>query len=157
GYYWDSTEQTATAIYGLIDYLKISGELKPNYALTVYVNGQKLSERQITEKDVANPLPIVLNAAAPQVHAGANEVRVVKSGTGVLYWSASASFFSRDPKPAPAGSTALNVVREYFKLVPERVDNRIVYSEQALTGPVQPGDIVEVRLTVDATHEEQYL
>ena len=36
GYYWDSTEQTATAIYGLIDYLKISGELKPNYTLSVY-------------------------------------------------------------------------------------------------------------------------
>ena len=55
GYYWDSTEQTATAIYGLIDYLKISGELKPNYTLSVYLNGQKLADRSITEKDVANP------------------------------------------------------------------------------------------------------
>ena len=134
GYYWDSTEQTATAIYGLIDYLKISGELKPNYTLSVYLNGQKLADRNITEKDVANPLPIVLTAAAPQVHAGANEVRIVKSGAGVLYWSASASYFSREPKPAPAGSYALNVVREYFKLVPERQDNRIVYSEQPLGG-----------------------
>ena len=35
GYYWDSTEQTATAIFGLIDYLKVSGELKPNYKLEV--------------------------------------------------------------------------------------------------------------------------
>ena len=104
GYYWDSTEQTATAIYGLIDYLKISGELKPNYTLSVYLNGQKLADRNITEKDVANPLPIVLTAAAPQVHAGANEVRIVKSGAGVLYWSASASYFSREPKPPPAGS-----------------------------------------------------
>jgi uncharacterized protein YfaS (alpha-2-macroglobulin family) len=157
GYYWDSTEQTATAIYGLIDYLKISGELKPNYSLSVYLNGQKLADRNITEKDVANPLPIVLTAAAPQVHAGANEVRIVKSGAGVLYWSASASFFSREPKPAPAGSYVLNVVREYFKLVPERQDNRIVYSEQPLAGPVQTGDVVEVRLTVSATHDEQYL
>ncbi len=157
GYYWDSTEQTATAIYGLIDYLKISGELKPNYTLSVYLNGQKLADRNITEKDVANPLPIVLTAAAPQVHAGANEVRIVKSGAGVLYWSASASFFSREPKPAPAGSYALNVVREYFKLAPERLDNRIVYSEQPLAGPVQTGDVIEVRLTVSATQDEQYL
>ena len=157
GYYWDSTEQTATAIYGLIDYLKISGELKPNYTLSVYVNSQKLADRNITEKDVANPLPSVLTAAAPQVHAGANEVRIVKSGGGVLYWSASATFFSREPKPPPAGSYVLNVVREYFKLVPERQDNRIVYSEQPLSGPVQTGDVVEVRLTVSATHDEQYL
>jgi uncharacterized protein YfaS (alpha-2-macroglobulin family) len=157
GYYWASTEQTATAIYGLIDYLKISGELKPDYTLTVYLNGQKLADRRITEKDVASPLPIMLTAAAPQVHAGANEVRIVKSGTGVLYWSASASVFSREPKPAPAGSYVLNVVREYFKLVPERQDNRIVYSEQPLEGPVQTGDVVEVRLMVSATNNEQYL
>jgi uncharacterized protein YfaS (alpha-2-macroglobulin family) len=157
GYYWDSTEQTATAIYGLIDYLKISGELKPDYTLSVYLNGQKLTNRRITEKDVANPLPIMLTADAAQVHAGANDVRIVKSGAGVLYWSASASFFSREPKPAPAGSYALNVVREYFKLVPERRDNHIVYSEQPLEGPVQTGDVVEVRLTVSATNSEQYL
>jgi len=157
GYYWESTEQTATAIYGLIDYLKISGELKPNYTLSVYLNGQKLADRTITEKDVANPLPIVLTAAAPQVHAGENEVRIVKSGAGVLYWSASASYFSREPKPAPAGSYVLNVLREYFKLVPERLDNRIVYSEQPLAGPVQTGDVIVVRLTVSATQDEQYL
>ena len=157
GYYWESTEQTATAIYGLIDYLKISGELKPNYTLSVYLNGQKLADRTITEKDVANPLPIVLTAAAPQVHAGANEVRIVKSGPGVFYWSASASYFSREPKPAPAGSYVLNVLREYFKLVPERQNNRIVYSEQPLAGPVQSGDVIVVRLTVSATQDEQYL
>ena len=157
GYYWESTEQTATAIYGLIDYLKISGELKPNFTLSVYLNGQKLADRSITEKDVANPLPIVLTAAAPQVHAGANEVRIVKSGAGVLYWSASASYFSRQPRPAPAGGYALNVLREYFKLVPERKDNRIVYSEQPLAGPVETGDVVVVRLTVSTTQNEQYL
>ncbi len=157
GYYWDSTEQTATAIYGLIDYLKVSGELKPNYTLSVYLNGQKLADRTITEKDIANPLPIVLNAAAPQVHAGGNEVRIVKSGVGVLYWSASASYFSREPKPSPTGSYALNVVRQYFKLVPDWENDHIVYSEQPLTGDVQTGDVVEVRLTVSATNNEQYL
>jgi hypothetical protein len=157
GYYWDSTEQTATAIYGLIDYLKISGELKPNYTLSVYLNGQKLAERNITEKDVANPAPIMLTAGAPQVHAGSNEVRIVKSGTGVLYWSASASYFSREAKPAPKGSGALNIVREYFKLRPEQQENRIVYSEQPLTGAVESGDVVVVRLTVSTTRDEQYL
>ncbi len=157
GYYWDSTEQTATAIYGLIDYLKISGELKPNYTLTVYLNGQKLTERTITEKDVASPSPLTLTTGAPQVHAGSNEVRIVKLGAGVLYWSAAASYFSREPKPAPAGSAALNVLRDYFKLVPERLNNRIVYSEQPLAGPVESGDVIVVRLTVSTTQDEQYL
>ncbi len=157
GYYWDSTEQTATAIYGLIDYLKISGELKPDYVLSVFLNGQKIADRQVTGKDVANPLPIVLIAASPQVQAGENEVRIVKSGAGVLYWGASASYFSSEPKPAPQGSTALNVVREYFKLEPERINDRIVYSQQPLTGEVQTGDVIAVRLTVTAMNDEQYL
>ena len=49
------------------------------------------------------------------------------------------------------------MVREYFKLVPERKDNRIVYSEQPLAGSVETGDVVVVRLTVSTTHDEQYL
>jgi uncharacterized protein YfaS (alpha-2-macroglobulin family) len=157
GYYWSSTEQTATAIYGLIDYLKISGELKPNYTLSVFVNGKKLADRQVTEKDVANPLPITLNVNPPEVHAGVNEIRLVKNGPGVLYWSALASYFTREPRPAPAGSTALNVVREYFKLVPQAAPNRIVYTEQPLDGTVRSGDVVIVRLTVNATEAQSYL
>jgi len=58
---------------------------------------------------------------------------------------------------SPAGGYAMNVLREYFKLVPERLTDHIVYSEQPLTGPVQTGAVVEVRLTVSATHDEQYL
>jgi hypothetical protein len=157
GYYWDSTEQTATAIYGLIDYLKVSGELKANYTFTVFLNGQKLAERQVTEKDVNNPLPIVITAASPAVHAGENQARVVKSGPGVLYWSAAATYFSREPKPAPEGGMALNVVRDYLKLVPQRQGDRIVYEEKPLEGPVEAGDVVVVRLTVSSTRDEQYL
>ena len=91
GYYWDSTEQNRrTAIYGLLDYLKVSGELEAElHTERVPEFGQNLADRTITEKDVAHPLPIVLTAAAPQVHAGGNEVRIWwKSGAGVLYWSA---------------------------------------------------------------------
>ncbi|HLY60330.1 MAG TPA: MG2 domain-containing protein [Terriglobia bacterium] len=157
GFYWSSTEQTATAVYGLIDYLKVSGELKPNYSLTVFVNGKQVAEHKMAEKDVNNPLPLVVTINPPDFHAGPNEVRVVKNGPGVLYWSAFATYYSKEPKPAPTGSTALNIVREYFKLVPERLNDRFVYSEQPLAGDVQSGDILVVRLTVSATSDEQYV
>lgn len=157
GYYWTSTEQTAMAIYGLIDFLKVSRELNPNYTIAVYLNGQKLAERRVTEKDVASPEPFVVTARAPEVHPGSNEVRLVKDGPGVLYWSAFATYYSREPKPAPVGGTALNVVRVYSKLAPEKLADRFVYTEQPLEGTVQSGDVVVVRLTVSATAEEQYL
>jgi len=56
-----------------------------------------------------------------------------------------------------AYGTRFNIVREYFKLVPETVENRIVYSESPLTGQVQSGDVVVVRLTVNATEDQNYL
>ena len=35
GYYWASTKQTAMVVYGLTGYLKASGELRPNFGVTV--------------------------------------------------------------------------------------------------------------------------
>ena len=157
GYYWTSTEQTASAIFGLIDYLNVSGELKPNYKLDVFVNGQKVVERQVTEKDAQNPLPITVAANASQLHPGDNQVRITRAGPGVLYWSAFASYFKREPNPSPTGATALNILREYYKLVPENNEGHIVYREQAVQGPFKSGEVMEVRLTVSATGAEQYL
>jgi uncharacterized protein YfaS (alpha-2-macroglobulin family) len=157
GYCWNSTEQTAMSIYGLIDYLKVSGELKPDYTVSVFVNGKKVGEQRMTEEQVANPLPLVVTVKGTDVREGANEIRLEKNGPGVLYWSAFASYFTRQPRPAPEGGISLNVVREYFKLVPERLQDRIVYSEQPFDGSVQSGDVLVVRLTVNSTQDESYL
>src|SRR5262249_55359254 len=48
GYYWDSTKQTAFAIYGLVDYVKASKELSPDYTVEVYLNGQQLATKRVT-------------------------------------------------------------------------------------------------------------
>jgi uncharacterized protein YfaS (alpha-2-macroglobulin family) len=42
GYYWSSTKQTAMVIFGLTDYLARSGELHPNFNVTVAVNGKQV-------------------------------------------------------------------------------------------------------------------
>ena len=43
---WRSTQETATVIYGLVDYLKYSNELNPDYNVKVYVNGQNVFENR---------------------------------------------------------------------------------------------------------------
>ena len=45
GFYWYSTKQTAMVIYGLTDYLKSTGELKPNLKATVTVNGKPVLDQ----------------------------------------------------------------------------------------------------------------
>src|SRR4030095_7910332 len=55
GYYWESTKDTAFAILGLIDYLKVSRELSPDYHVEVYHDGEKGVAQQISA-DAASEL-----------------------------------------------------------------------------------------------------
>ena len=53
GYWWSSTKQTAMVIYGLTDYLKATGELKPNLTATVLVNDKPVLTQQARSGDSA--------------------------------------------------------------------------------------------------------
>jgi uncharacterized protein YfaS (alpha-2-macroglobulin family) len=65
-----------------------------------------------------------------------------------LYYSARAEYFSNEERLENTGSVSLNILRDYFRLVPGRDGDKIVYDTSPLTGPVAPGDIIAVRLTV---------
>ncbi|MBI1786815.1 MAG: alpha-2-macroglobulin [Acidobacteria bacterium] len=148
GYYWNSTKQTAMVIYGLIDYLKASGELRPNFSVAVSVNGKQVLSRTFTAADALAPNTPVIRLPADQLAAGANTVRIAKNGEGRLYWSARAEYYSTEDKLGRSGSAALNLSREYFKLVPVKEGTRIVHQLEPLEGPLHPGDVVVVRLVL---------
>ncbi|MEN6604884.1 MAG: alpha-2-macroglobulin, partial [Bryobacteraceae bacterium] len=147
GYYWCSTKQTAMVIYGLTDYLKASGELKPGMDVTVSVNGKHVFAKHFGETDALALAAPTVRLAAAQL-AGANEIRITRSGTGRLYWSARAEYFSTAQKLARAGSVGLNLTREYFRLSEERDGGRLVYRFSNFDGALKPGDALAVRLTV---------
>jgi len=147
GYYWYSTKQTAMVIFGLLDYVKASGELKPDLAVSVWVNDKLLAERRFTEADAVAPSAPVLRVPLAQLR-DANTIRVTKKGTGRLYWSARAEYFSTDERLARTGAVSLNVIREYFKLTPAQEGAKIVHRLEPLAGAVAPGDVVVARLTL---------
>jgi uncharacterized protein YfaS (alpha-2-macroglobulin family) len=152
GLWWNSTKQTAMVVYGLTDYLKRSGELKPDLAVTVEVNGKTVLEKKFTAQDAMSPsLPSIRVAASE-----ANKVRFRATGSGRLYWSARAEYYSADPALTRKGGAKLNVLREYFKLVPEKEGDKILHRLDPLNGPLAPGDTVAVRLTVSGS-EWRYL
>jgi len=78
------------------------------------------------------------------------------AGRGRLYYSARAEYHSSQPREQRRGTVALNVVRQYFRLVPARIGDRIVYDTVPLEGAVASGDTIAVRLTVTGT-EWNYL
>lgn len=147
GYWWSSTKQTAMVIYGLIEYLKASRELNPNLTATVFVNDQPALTRKF---DNAVDAPeIALDES--KLKAGENAIRVTTSGQGRLYYSARAEYYSTSEKLQKTGSVELNLLRDYFRLVPGKDGDSIVYDLSPLDGTVATGDVIAVRLTVTGT------
>jgi hypothetical protein len=106
GYYWDTTKDTAFAIFGLSDYLKVSKELQPDYSLEVYLNGERVIERRITAADAGAGQTFVVERKG-QSAGNANSVRVVKRGRGALYFASTLDYFTMEEKIAPKGSAGL--------------------------------------------------
>lgn len=156
GYFWYSTKQTAMVIFGLTDYVKSSHELDANFRAEVYVNGKQVASRLFRPADAWNPTPPAVHLAAAQLQTGPNEVRIHKSGTGRLYWSASGAYFSNDKRLVQNNRFSLNITRDYFRLSPEQRNDKIVYNLDPLQGDVHVGDILAVRVTVSGS-EWRYL
>jgi uncharacterized protein YfaS (alpha-2-macroglobulin family) len=148
GYYWSSTKQTAMVVYGLTDYLKASGELQSSSTVRVLVDGREILSKTLTPADALSIETPSIRVPAADLAGPTHEVRIEKTGGGTIYWDARAEYVSTEEKLMRTGSVSLNVLRDYFVLVPEKVNGRIVHRLQPLSGAVKPGDVVAVRLTI---------
>ncbi|MEO8447290.1 MAG: alpha-2-macroglobulin family protein, partial [bacterium] len=119
---WRNTQETAMIIYAMVDYLKTSNELTPNYNVKVFVNGQNVFEKQMTSEDVFRKDDIV-KIDNKILKAGDNEIKIEKSGTGKVYFSSNTTYYMSDENIS-AREDGFRVEREYFKL--EKYDS---YSE----------------------------
>jgi hypothetical protein len=82
------------------------------------------------------------------LHPGANTIHIHKSGTGRLYWSASGRYYSNEKRVIQQNRLSLNITRDYYRLSPEQLKDRIVYRLDPLVGELHVGDVVAVRVTV---------
>jgi hypothetical protein len=157
GHYWQSTRETAFAIFGLTDYLKVSQELSPDYAVEVYVNGEQVLAQQMTPAEAASAKVFTIQRRGGEV-GGANEVRVVKRGPGVLYLSTTLTHHTNDENTAAQGVPQLKLSREYLRLsVVEKGEGGLGWKVEPLTGDVRSGDIIVSRLKVEGEKGLLYL
>jgi uncharacterized protein YfaS (alpha-2-macroglobulin family) len=145
GYYWNSTRETAFAIFGLTEYLKASHELDPDYTLEVYVNGERVISRRVTGADVESAQTFVFELRARNV-TSQNRVRVIKRGRGVLYLSTALEYFTGDDEVAPQASNELKLEREYLRLRVEENGGKTTWMLEPLTGELRSGDYIVSRL-----------
>lgn len=169
--YWNSTRDTAVCIEAMSDYLKTSGEDRPDMTLEVFVDGKKQKEVKI---DSANLFTfdnkLVLEGAA--VSDGAHEVEIRKKGEGPVYFNAYLTNFSMEDFITKAG-LEVKVNRKYYKLERDKdasvktrggrgqaADQKVEkYKRIELKSgaTLKSGDLVEVELEIDSKNDYEYL
>jgi uncharacterized protein YfaS (alpha-2-macroglobulin family) len=147
GYCWSSTRDTAFAVYGLTDYLKVSKDLSPNYTVEVYLNGAQVLSRKVTSNDALAGQTFVIEKKGAEV-ASNNQLRVVKRGPGVLYLSATADYFTQGDAPARA-SENLKLTREYLRLKVTQKNGEPAWTVEPISGQLRSGDLLVSKLHVE--------
>ncbi len=145
GYWWESTKQTAFAIFGLTEYLKASQELSPDYAFEVYLNGEQILNHHVTAADAAQAQSVVVKRKGREVGA-VNRVRVVKRGRGMLYFSSTLDYYTGEEETQAQGNAELQLTREYLRLRIDESSGTPQWKLEPLTGDVVSGDMLVVRL-----------
>lgn len=169
--YWNSTRDSAVCIEAMADYLKASGEDRPEMTLEVYVDGKKQKEVKIDATNLFTfDNKLVLEGAA--VSAGPHEVELRKKGDGPIYFNAYLTNFTMEDFITKSG-LEVKVNRKYYKL--ER-DKEATVKERGSRGQaadrkvekykrielksgetLKSGDLVEVELEIDSKNDYEYL
>ena len=159
GAQWSNTRDTAIVVLTLNDYLRVSGEVQPVVGYELLVNGTPVESKQITADDALSA-PSKFEISRELIRDGQNEISIVrKNGSGPLYFSAAAEFFSLEEPLKPAGNEIF-VRREYFKLVnhPTLLKGFVAERVPLNDGEtIKSGDRVQVVLTVEAKNNYEYL
>ncbi len=168
--YWNSTRDTALVVEALANYIKATGEDKPDMTAEVWIDGQKRQEVKVTAENLfAFNNRFVLTGDS--LEAGRHTVELRKSGTGPLYWSAYLTNFTLEDNIRAAG-LELRVERRFYKLtladksievvgghgqvVEQKVD-KFDRTEIPNLGMVQSGDLVEVELLIESKNDYEYV
>ena len=159
GAQWSNTRDTAIVVLTLNDYLKVSGEVQPSMTYQLVVNGTPVAMKQLTADDALSA-PSKFAVSRELLRDGQNDISIVRSsGSGPIYFSAEAEFFSLEEPLKPAGNEIF-VRRQYFKLVNHPTLLKGIVSERVPLNDgetVKSGDRMEVVLTVEAKNNYEYL
>jgi hypothetical protein len=168
--YWNSTRDTALCIEALADYLKASGEDKPDMTLEIWIDAKKVKEVKINRENLFM-FDNKLILAGKEVETGKHQIELRRKGSGPVYFNAYLTNFTLEDFITMAG-LEIKVNRKYYKL--NRVDKTIKIAGdrgQALDQKVEKyeraelpnlinlksGDLVEIELEVESKNDYEYI
>jgi alpha-2-macroglobulin len=179
--YWNSTRDTAVCIEAMADYLKASGEDRPDMTVEVWLDGAKHKEVRITHENLFT-FDNRLVLEGEKITAGKHNLEIKRRGSGPVYWNAYVTNFTLEDFIEKAG-LEVKVNRKYYKLTPvdhkikisgakgQPLDQKVEKFERTeLPSPpwgegqgvrgwpeVKSGDLVEIELEIDSKNDYEYV
>jgi uncharacterized protein YfaS (alpha-2-macroglobulin family) len=178
--YWNSTRDTAVVIEAFADFMKASGEDRPDMTVRVLIDGKQVKEVKIDKSNIFS-FDNKLVLAGEEVTTGEHKVQIVREGKGPVYFNAYLTNFTLEDPITKAG-LEIKVQRKVYKLAPvdktvkvegargEALDQKVVkYDRQELKFPIddpkapmaipglKSGDLVEVELEIESKNDYEYI
>ncbi len=168
--YWNSTRDTALVIEAFADYIRASGEAKPDMTVEVWLDGELKKAVEITPQNLfAFDNTFVL--AGEALTTGEHLLELRRKGRGPLYANAYVSYFTLEDF-IPAAGLEIKVDRRYYRLKPveattqvagsrgQVIDQRVAkYEREPLQNlaELKSGDLVEIELILESKNDYEYL
>jgi uncharacterized protein YfaS (alpha-2-macroglobulin family) len=168
--YWKSTRDTAACVEAFADYIKASGEDKPDQTIQVVIDGKVVKEVKVNSANLFSfDNTFVLSGAA--LTGGDHKLELRKQGSGPLYWNAYASYFTLQDF-IPKTGLEVKVERQVYRLKPVGKEIDVAGSRnQAIRQKVEKyeripvqngntvtsGDLIEIELLVESKNDYEYI
>jgi uncharacterized protein YfaS (alpha-2-macroglobulin family) len=152
------------------DFIKASGEDKPDLNVEVWVDGEKRKEVKIDGENLFTfDNSFVLEGDS--LGTGAHTIELRKSGAGPLYWNGYLTNFTLEEFIRRAG-LELKVDRHYYRLTPAKktidvagssgqaVSQRVEQydrTEIANMDSVTSGELLEIELVIESKNDYEYI
>jgi uncharacterized protein YfaS (alpha-2-macroglobulin family) len=149
---WKSTRATAEVVYSLAHYLKKENALAVRESATVTVGPKKTTFTFEPDQYVGKTQIIV---PGEQVDPTASSTITIEKATKGFMFASATWHFSTDKLPADDRGDFFHVSRKYFKR--ENTGKEFVLRPLAEGASVQPGDEVEIQLSLRTKHAAEYV
>jgi uncharacterized protein YfaS (alpha-2-macroglobulin family) len=168
--YWNSTRDTALVVEAMADFLRASGETKPEMTVEIWLDGKLQKAVEITAANLFqfdNAFVVEGEALA----AGPHQVELKKKGQGPLYYNGYLTNFTLEDFITKAG-LEIKVQRKYYRLTKadksiqavgshgQVVDQKVekyVREELPNLATLKSGELVEIELEIDSKNDYEYL
>ncbi|MEM7391836.1 MAG: alpha-2-macroglobulin family protein, partial [Verrucomicrobiota bacterium] len=167
---WHSTRDTALCLEALADYIRATGEDRPDMTVEIRIDGKERKRIRITPENLFTyDNRIVLEG--PALTTGEHQVEFRRQGKGPLYYNAVFTSFSLEDDIRKAGLD-IKVTRTWYRLEPLKREvastgTRGQVVEQRTEAwrrvplknqdDVRSGDQVEVELLIESRNDYEYL